>query len=495
MKKQTRNKHSPKRFFSFENELFGKIAAVSCAFLVMIIPFMARLFYGQPIVLGSNTAKTLSLLRTADFSATILTDSSQGFSLGTGLFLRLLKFTSLPDNFLVFVPVLFGLVSVLLLLAILKQKYSVRLSFFVVFLLALTPLFLTVFTELVPFGFWLMIFLTALLLGIRGKRGWMWLMLLLLVSENAILGVFAGVVVFMTLEFFSQPKSELLRLKLRKTTVYSFMALVIIGAIAFFISPPAFFEPSLFIASVISDLGGMSGLSIPLMLLVLIGAVRLWSSNKGNIALAIFYVLMISSIAWLPLLAIMLPFFAFFAAVGLDVFTQRSWSFEFMKNFTLLLIGCVLFFSATTFLSIYVNQPPSKDLAVNLANIKDVLPEHAKILARPELGGLIEYYSGHQVVSESYLEHDSLNKWENDKQALLSRNVQRTEQLLNKTGTYYFILDPVLISELQEKSQGVLFLINATDNFETVYASESFNLYMFKNPSIANATSNASISG
>ena len=477
-KQQRHAKNSlTERFLLFSETpaiLTGLVLFLTLALL--LIPLGLRFFSSEPLLVGTSSAKTLTILAQADFSSLIITTATPQSSQGIGVFFRVLKWIPLSGAGKLVVPLLFSLACAFIFLKVLLKHFSGRFSLLIMTLLVSTPLFLAIHLELSELFFTCFLFVCALFFMQERKEGWALLLLALLIIESPFVGVAASALLVLFSQFLQG--TDITLKKKHISFFFPGLVLALLAGVSMLFSPATPYAWHWSVAPALSDLGNAHGFSIPFILLAIIGAIYLWTTNKGNIVLASLYALSILSFFWLPLELLALPFLAILGGYGTRVLIKRNWSYSFMKQFTLLLIFCALIFSTTTFFSVILESPPSHELVNALSAMRGALPERTLLLARPEIGEFISYYAGYPVVVDADAIARGTADWQIEKRALFVRNAAAAKRLFDETGTSWFVLDPSLIDEIHEEKGGVLFLIEATPDFRQVYRSGPIQVYL-----------------
>jgi len=324
-----------------------------------IIPLLAilllSLFFavrsGQPLLMGSETYHHLN--------------SAQQISGKNFYYLPLnlaLKF--LPLNFLIIIPLILAL-TCLILFYRLAAKLGFEKGFTAAFLLLLifTPTFINTFTTISAYSYFS--FLVLLSLNLLQSKKWRFLGFIPLILGTFIdlfsILIFTGI--FLIYIYINGRSKEKLQQK------NNYLALIILS-LMFFINGLIFkipfvigpFHQQSILPDLISDLGGLGGLSLFLLVFSLIGLGIAWKKKYYSFAYLFFPFILLGYI----LLSTQLIFYltillTIFSALGFVKVFAKKWKLERIKYFTILLFIFGLLFSTLSYLDRYTILPPTAD--------------------------------------------------------------------------------------------------------------------------------------
>ncbi|MBI2151559.1 hypothetical protein HYU21_02415, partial [Candidatus Woesearchaeota archaeon] len=220
------------------------------------------------------------------------------------------------------------------------------------------------------------------------------------------------------------------------------------------------FHEEQFFSDLISDLGGVSGLSFFTLFLAVIGLGSSWNSfnKKKNILFAlilllitiILYINSTETILYLTLVLV------FFAARGFLILLNRKWELSYLKAFTIFLLFLSLFFSTTTYLQRNYHFEPTSSEKEVLLWAKENIPSESIIFSEAVNAPLINYFSQRKAFF-------SLNENDKLKEATTinifnSTYTSQTFPLLESNELSIIYLTPQ-IKEKYPAQQGLLFLL------------------------------------
>jgi hypothetical protein len=108
---------------------------------------------------------------------------------------------------------------------------------------------------------------------------------------------------------------------------------------------------------------------------------------------------------------------------------------------------------------------------------KQALPQE-QVLSSANNGYMIEYYTGQQAFIDSktkYYMPERLTVMENISS---SRNLERTEKLLQEYNIRYIFIDNDLSQYLKGR-EGLLFLMNTSKSFANIYHNDKIDVWMY----------------
>ena len=480
------------------------LGIVLAAALVLGVPFFVRIMAHEPLILGSETAKTLALVRHANFSGLLIQDPFLGTSVGSSPWLRLLALCGLSDDTLIWLPWTLGILTVLILYRALLRVYPTKKAALAIAFVLINPVFIGTFTELSSWTFLAFIFTCAASTMLAGKETWTGLLLAIMIIEDPFSGTFAAATIILLMQIMrvqtgkgragarTQGKIDKDIRKASWGMVIALTALAIVSFLVQSLSPVILETPF----NSISDLGVTYGVPATLVLLLLTGLVATWNrelKGQSEVYAASLTILVAFQFVWLPARILLPGLVGMVAAEGILFLGVRTWSYPAMKQFTILLIICTFFISLSTFYSVFDTQQPSQQMALALSSLPAQLMQHGAastgggdgisptgaILARPEIGAFVEYYAGLPVVADLYSQQRSFSKeqWKIGEEALLSRNPEQTRELLQNLKVHTILIDPVLETDLEGRGQGILFLIGFTQEFTQLNLDKNYRLY------------------
>lgn len=233
------------------------------------------------------------------------------------------------------------------------------------------------------------------------------------------------------------------------------------------------FHPQNILADLISDLGGLSGVSFFIFLLALIGLTITWKRKKFNLAylflplLIPVYTLSTQTIFFISIIII------FFATRGFLELLERKWALNNLKKFTIFLLILGIIFSSFTYLERVSAYEPTSANQETLAWIKFNTETDQIVYSTPENSAFIEYFAQR----EAFAQFSNKQKENISQQVLSSIYIQELFPLLEENEISLLYLTPKMKTNLPA-DQGLLFLLK-NERFKLLHAHEDFEVWEF----------------
>jgi energy-coupling factor transporter transmembrane protein EcfT len=231
--------------------------------------------------------------------------------------------------------------------------------------------------------------------------------------------------------------------------------------------------------NILTDIGANIGISFSIIILSIIGLMLLWEDGLRNLVVFSTVLALIVLAMFNDSIRIYLSFVLMvYAGFALIYMNKRKWSISIIKKTTLLLIICSILFSTLVYTTKIIRSEPGSDYLNALNFINDQALDSEAILANPDNGYFIEYYSNRSVLLDNYNKYYDKSRLNAFDTLLSSRNLERTEKLLNEYEIKYIIVDSGLEQSLKEH-EGLLFLIETSKKFTTIYKNTDVEIYMY----------------
>jgi len=255
-------------------------------------------------------------------------------------------------------------------------------------------------------------------------------------------------------------------------TVLAIMAQVIFLTLPKIIGP--FHLQSVF-PDLISDLGGVSGVSFFILLLALIGIAIAWKQKQFKRTYLLLFIVIpvyILNTSFILPLAILASFFAMIAFLAL---LERTWTLEILKKFTILILLLGILFSAMTFGARIVQKTPLNTDQNVLSWIKLNLPSSGKVFSTPENGYYINYFAGKEAITHHHQNNPVSMNLTNS--IFKAGYITDLFPLLENNNITVIYLTPKMREQLPS-DQGLLFLLK-NERFKMVYSYDKTEVWIF----------------
>ncbi|MBI4146099.1 hypothetical protein HY489_02060 [Candidatus Woesearchaeota archaeon] len=364
------------------------------------------------------------------------------------------------ERSLVFVPLLFAVLCVLLFwLLIRRLGLSVEQQFWALLAFVLSPPLIAAAFFITPHAFVLFLLLSGWLL-LEGR--WWWLALAFFViaglSGLVFLIAAAGVLLF----------SLLVRRSSADRANIVLVLLLVLFLTGWYV--PAV-KSDTGVSEFVSDFGGVYGLSVFALLLSFIGAVVLWEYKRAYFGgFVTLLCLLVGSFFFPGLLVFANAVVCVLSGVALAWLSEHKWHLESIRQASLLVLFCGLLFSGVAHGFEIARSAPSQ-------NFFDVLPVVPGVVLTHEKYGFWLEYAGHRVLGD-LLSYD--RETERDMDSLFfSTDVEWTLVLLDKYDVSYVLITPEMKQGLvwDRDEQGLAFLVANSEMFKRTDGGSSIGVW------------------
>jgi hypothetical protein len=450
--------------------------------LLLILPQGARLASGKPTLLPhehfiqliiEQQAEPTTLLQQRNVYITPYHTSMSWLHtvLGKG---------KIYDIMLLTIRILMGVISILVMYTLLKdKKVAHQVNVLAPLLVLISPAFLYTFGTQTSNSMAVCFTLIGILLFTRSRFIFSYLFL-------GIAGLFSlanAVIILIVLVGYL-----IMEKKIKNIFPLSILFVVYMGEYVF-MQPPwyqAISNTGLdFMQRLVYDLGGVLGISLFVIILACIGVFYRWKKKKtlwpvyGMVFLLLIGVGLVGDefvvYALIPL--------AYFAAFGFYQLCWQDWEVKYLKQASVMIILCGLLFSTVSYTSGIVAAEPTTQEIQAVQALADMVDE-GTVLSHPHNAFLIESIAKKTVVLDnlqgSFLDQEQK---EQDLQKLFqTRSVEDASRLMQKYDIQY-----VMVTESMRngkvwhtENEGLLFLLN-TNLFKKVYENDDVTLWKVKN--------------
>lgn len=387
----------------------------------------------------------------------------------------ILSFIPFGDvNLAIFIPLITGLLSFVLVFFILRKinlsNNEITLS---MILFVLTPVFIHKFTTLNPDNFAFPLILLIVLLYL--KNSFFAIILVILLSfVNSFLGVL--VLLALVAHLIVKSSKKKLTVSLLISSFSSLIVFLLLNKEAFLVTK------GLVLDDVLIELGSVTGYSIPLIILGIIGLINWWEKgiDKTLIASSLFVIFFIS--IFFPEMRLITAFIiSVFAGMGINYLISMDWELKEIKQVSLLLIFCIILFSAILTMNTHLTQITPRE--VDAAKFLYSADSQGKVLSTEDKGFMINYLSGKEVFLDgrSFTYEDYEEKSSVVEQIFYARKLSELEDfLVNNSITYLFIHENMKNGEVwSRREEGLLFFLIHSDLFIKLFDNQEVQIYKY----------------
>lgn len=468
---------------------FGLLALV---FFLLVLPAAVRVLAGRPVLAGSESYGHLRIANQISQDGIPVVDSAipeRAYRMNAFDFVLagfVLVFGEVLGALLL--PFLLGLGTVWCLGLALRRWKIDRLTVFCIMLVfVISPAFVNVFVQATPRALELFLFSVIFLVLSPGKRSSRIaiaasvLVALLAAIVLSSFGVIQALIVVVLPLLVRTAGSRGSRLFLF-ASVAAFVVLVAVSLPAFLQAESPLFSRQVPVVFAISDFGSTTGLSVFAWLLAGVGLVRCWRwKARYFVSLVASMVLLVAAL-FVPAAIVSAHVVAsFLAGRALSFFITRKWSFDDIRTMTLLVLVCGLLFSTLSHGLILAKGGPTNEIRDAAIAVRDAVPASARLLAHPQDGFWLAYWSGKQVLLDGWLaQTPQVNeRWAMAQAVWHSDDVMKLRPVLLKNR----IGGIVLTREMREglvwdfPDEGVLELVQNSETFKNVHRSSSVEVW------------------
>src|SRR3989344_921473 len=393
------------------------------------------------------------------------------YSIGSPLTLALIKLLSgiSIETLLVFLPLIFGFLSLLLFYHILKYfKLRKNTLSFSCYLLILSPAFLYSFVHLTSFAIPLFLNLLGFYLVINKKKLYPYLAFLvyLMLSFFEFIHVLFGLLLI----FFYFYKIK----ELKRFIPYSFIILLTLYLNNHFIK----FGLDIINKKIYGYLfifGGEYGLSIFLLFLAFFGLMYLWRRKYENIVYYLFFVInlfiLVLNIKYLIYISLIL---SILAAHGLKYIYKLRWNSLLIRDITVIILLGGVISSGISFLAGNSHQDPNDKIYNALLLLREKTNPRDAVLSHEKYGIYINSIANRKNfvdVNKAYAPRAELRYYYLNK-IFHSRDLTNTLKVFNEFRITHILITPEMKNGLvwNTKNEGLLYLLNKNPQyFKLIY--------------------------
>ncbi len=416
--------------------------------LILLLPLLLNIFFNKAPLAAGESYFYLSLLNISNIQ-------------------------SVPLAMLYIIPLISGLLSLTLFFALTKHwKFDPKFTTWFLILLALSPAFMYTFTNITTYALVTPLVLLGLLL-LEKKQKYQFLALVPL-AATTFFDIFTTLAVATIIIIHSLNKK---RIKTPHIAVLITLALLLIINIfllqqQFILGP---FHMQHLLSDFISDLGGLSGISFFTFILAIIGATAAWRKKKFRY---LYILLVLFVVAYVVSSAIIFPLtvvITLFATTALTQLSNRNWSLQQLKKFTLFLLLLGIIFSTLSYSDRLVEYGPTQSEIETLQWIQEETPSESVIFAVGEHAHYVQFFAQRTATPLPHKKHrTSATTTSNITDSLYIRQLF---PILESQGITHFYI-PHSFQQTLSSDQGLLFLLR-NERFKLVHSHEQSEVWEF----------------
>ena len=455
--------------FNTDNPIFKYIIEhqqrylLAVLIVVLFLPLLFNSLLGKPLLIGAESYYHLSQAQLAGWR------NLEYYPLS-------LAQNFLPERALALLPIALA-ISCYFLWHWLARRWEIpaSMNLFLVFFIIISPWFLYAFTTLSAYGFFTFLVLLGLVLLYQKRLLFRYLAVFPL-GLAAFFDLMSGVVVLLILLLYWHSR----RLK-KKTKLPGVMILFVLSLLLFqwlvlkknlVLGPFHLQSP---ISDLVSDLGGLQGVGLFMILLAVLGMGIIWKKKQFLGAYLFVPVLIAGYLYSTQVMFFLGMLICFFAALGFVALLEDQWILQKVKEFTCLLLILGILFSTLSYFNRFPTYSPTGAEVEVLHWMKDNTNPNTVIFSAPEQEPYLRYFAERPAF---YALREGMNKRGEVTRAILKANyIQELFPLLEANHISLLYLTPTLKARLPA-DQGLLFLLK-NERFKLVHSHEGSEVWVF----------------
>jgi len=380
-------------------------------------------------------------------------------------------------NSSMFIPLLLGIASLLLVYLILKKiKIDLISRFAIVIVLMLSPAFIYCYTLSNPHCLALFLTLAGILCFLQEKKIYFFSAIACF-SILALFSIFNILIVILFLLTYCIIKKQK-----NTNTILLILALI---ALSFIFSPGFFIHYEVPIHNLFetffTDLGAKIGFGMFSVFLLIAGLFFEWEHKKKLYPIYLIVVLVLFSTYFLKDVAcIYLNFLAaYFIGKAVIRIIKRKWELGLIKNLSLLIIICGLLFSSISYANRLSNNEPSAQMIESFEWLEENSFEEEIVASHPKNGAYLASF-GKKIILDSYMhENRKTKRFEDIDRLFHSTNLDEAKQIIRDYEITYIYIDKNMKKELWKGNKELIFLLGNKQTFENIYKTEEVEIWKF----------------
>ncbi|HYD03112.1 MAG TPA: hypothetical protein VEC16_02330 [Alphaproteobacteria bacterium] len=455
-----------------DNKTQHIVLLVIIAGLLLVTPSIIRYFNDDNYAISGETYNSIRLNTQDNYKYDILQGRMMQFNI-----LNLIQLDGIAEDiFFSIIPTILGLLSIVLAYHVLhKHNISEKTILVILILAVVSPIFIYTFMDFKNYPFIIFFNILGMYFSIRNKT------LLSGISFGIVplIDAFSGIVTIALLliySFNSDHKRNSHNRMLLVGVLFSTIISLVLSAYNGYSLSNIF---SFYMHNILTDIGALIGVSFAIIILTIIGLILLWENGWRTLTTYIMILMMLALGLFNDTIRIYMNFVVMiYAGFALIYLNKRKWSIQLIKKTTILLIICSIFFSSLVYTTKIIRSEPTDTYIEALMTVKNQALPTEVILSSPQNGYMIEYYTNRTVfIDESSRQYNPW-KYEIMENISISRNLERTESMLQKYNIKYIVIDKEFEQYLEER-EGLLFLMETSGKFTHIFINERVNVWMY----------------
>jgi hypothetical protein len=234
----------------------------------------------------------------------------------------------------------------------------------------------------------------------------------------------------------------------------------------------SFFQYKQGVNTLISEIGSLYGVTIPIIILFLIGVFIFAKSKKGKVYLLLYFFICLF-IYFNSIYMILFNYLiVFYASKFIDVLLNYRWNSFVLKYLTLAIILFSILLTSGSYMNRMIRAEPTeitvKSFEIFESNCKNVLINVDKA-----------YYLNFFTNCNSYIEpYNELDKYSDFNFVLFSRNINSVERFFYENNIDYIYVDDASMLNFYT---GISFVLKNSKAFREIYNYNGILIYKYEN--------------
>tara|TARA_Y100000310_G_scaffold343773_1_gene452950 strand:- start:803 stop:2245 length:1443 start_codon:yes stop_codon:yes gene_type:complete len=470
--KTTKEEQNTDHLLSIKNKYFAHLLYHQNKYFTLLLTIIFLTVY-----LSNYLQQKLIIYGTESY---YLLASTKGLTKGTFMIKSFLSF--LPEQIYFFLPLTLAFCSVYLFLKLFKTiNLPPKFTSIYLLLLLITPAIILTITTISTYAILLILILIGFFLLTKKNRTVQYLSLVPFILSTTIDLLSSLFLLGLLFVYFYAKKSQTKTLQKQNKNIFLIILTSTIISWTFLKLPLVvgpFVEKtkqSLF-PNLITDLGGISGMSFFMILLAFIGIAVTWKRKNFYLAylflplVIVAYIYNTQAIFHLTLTTI------FFASFGIIKLFEQEWTLKELKKITFFILCLGLLFSTITYLDRIDEFGPSNVDLEMLTWIKNNVPENKVIFTDISESYFVNYFSEREVF---YSPHQNSEKLVEEVETIInSTYIKTTFPLLQENNLSLIYLTEEMNLKLPQ-NEGLLFLLK-NERFKMVHSQKNYEVWIYE---------------
>ncbi len=237
-----------------------------------------------------------------------------------------------------------------------------------------------------------------------------------------------------------------------------------------------------YIRNLLTELGGVYGLSIFLIFFIVFGINYLWKEKYKNLNLYVLIILVIIfSILNKTFIVYSSLFLFYIASLGFNYILDSRWESEKIRKITIIFLIIGLLFSSYNFLMDLKDSQPTRNTMDALTKLKEQGTGFDIVFSHYKYGILVNSMANKRNFMDTNFAYSTnfRNKYEDMQTIFYTRDADITKSLLNKYNIKYLIITKEMKEGLvwNNQDEGLLFVLENSKEFKRIILNDEVEIW------------------